>query len=236
MKTLHVFTIFAGAAMLTAAPVSLQWSQEGVSLSQDHAQARIGRPATPLSAAGVARRVDRRAYRRAAVYGGLAGAGAYGLGSYYYGGYGNPAYSAYGSYGYPTYGYSGYGYPAYSSSYGYPAGYAYSGYRTPGYASYASYGYPGYGYANTWGFGNWGYGYPGSSYASYGYPGYGWTGYRGTTTLPAQTSYRPQASGAYARSGAMGGPYSYEPTGTFQAYWTAPTTSTQSTRRTGSSR
>jgi hypothetical protein len=63
-----------GAALLTAAPFSLQWPQKAVTLSLDSADARIGRPLTPFSVAGV----HRRAYRRA-VY----GAAAYGVGSYY---------------------------------------------------------------------------------------------------------------------------------------------------------
>ena len=48
--------------------LSLQWSQKNVALSLDSAEARIGRPGTALSVAGV----HRRAYRRAArstVYG-----------------------------------------------------------------------------------------------------------------------------------------------------------------------
>ena len=91
MKKLSVLGIIGGAALLTAAPFSLQWSQKNVALSLDSADARIGRPGTALSVAGV----HRRAYRRAArstVYGGAAGAVGYGLGSYY-GGYGYPAYS-----------------------------------------------------------------------------------------------------------------------------------------------
>jgi hypothetical protein len=119
-----------GAALLTAAPFSLQWSQKTVTLSLDSADARLGRPLTPMSVAGV----HRRAYRRA-VY----GAAAYGVGSYY-GASGYSGYS-YGRYGYPAYGYgsyaSGYGYGSYAS--GYP-GY---GYRSL-YATAA--GYPGYGY------------------------------------------------------------------------------------------
>ena len=100
MKKLSLLGILAGAALLTATPLSLQWSQKTVALSVDSADARIGRPLTPLSVAGVHRRAYRRAYR-SAVYGGVAG---YGLGSY--SGYGYPAYS-YGSYG-PGYGYGGY--------------------------------------------------------------------------------------------------------------------------------
>jgi|SRR6516162_2946714 len=114
MKKFSMLGIIGGAALLTAVPFSIQWSQKNVTLSLDSAEARIGRPWTPLSVAGVHRRAYRRAYR-AAVYGGVTG---YGLG--------------YSGYGYPTYGYSsyGYGYPAYS--YGYPA---YS-YGYPGYLGY----------------------------------------------------------------------------------------------------
>src|SRR6516225_5445990 len=123
MKKLSMLGIVGGAALLTSVPFSLQSSQKNVALSLDSAEARIGRPLTALSVAGVHRRAYRRAYR-AAVYGGAAG---YGLG--------------YSGYGYPTYGYGSYsyGYPAYSYgsySYGYPA-YSYGGY---------GYGYPGYGY------------------------------------------------------------------------------------------
>jgi hypothetical protein len=121
-----------GAALLTAAPFSLQWSQKTVTLSLDSADARLGRPLTPMSVAGV----HRRAYRRA-VY----GAAAYGVGSYY-GASGYPGYS-YGSYGYPAYGYG-----SYASGYGYGYGSYASGYRGYGYRSlYATAaGYPGYGY------------------------------------------------------------------------------------------
>jgi hypothetical protein len=129
MKKLSVLGIIGGAALLTAAPFSLQWSQKTVAVSLDRADARIGRPLTPRSVAGV----HRRAYRRAAVYGGAAAAAAYGVGSYY-GGYGYPAYS-YSNYRYPAYSYSGYGYPGYSYSsysYGYPS-YTYGGYYRPGY-------------------------------------------------------------------------------------------------------
>ena len=56
-----------------AALFSFNWSeQRGISLSVESAQARVGRPLTPVSVAGVARRQNRRA-----VYGaGAIGAGA----------------------------------------------------------------------------------------------------------------------------------------------------------------
>jgi hypothetical protein len=137
MKKRSMFGVIGGAALLAAAPFSLHWSHEkNVTLSLDSADARIGRPGTALSVAGV----HRRAYRRAArstIYPGAAGAVGYGLGAYS-GGYGYPAYSApsapyYGTgYGYGSY-YGGSSYPAYSyPSYGYP-GYGYGNYYRPGY-------------------------------------------------------------------------------------------------------
>jgi hypothetical protein len=62
------------------------------------AQAVIGRPLTPLSVAGVARRTTKRAYRRAYYYGGAAVAAGAAAGAYYYGG-GYP--HQYGGYAYP---------------------------------------------------------------------------------------------------------------------------------------
>lgn len=57
---------------------SIGWSQgDGLSLSVDSAQARVGRPLTPVSVAGVARRTTRRA-----VVGGAA-VGAAATGAYY---------------------------------------------------------------------------------------------------------------------------------------------------------
>ena len=71
-----------GAAVLCAAPISLHQSQDkGLTLSVDKAQARIGRPLTPGSVAGVHRRYERRAYR-----GGYYGHGNYGQGYYGHGG------------------------------------------------------------------------------------------------------------------------------------------------------
>lgn len=52
----------AGAVIACAAMGSVQWSAEdGLSVSIESAQARVGRPATPASVAGVARRTTRRA-------------------------------------------------------------------------------------------------------------------------------------------------------------------------------
>ena len=88
MKKISVIgATLVAAAVLWAAPISLQQSQDkGLSLSVDKAQARIGHPLTPGSIAGVHRRVERRAYRRG-YYGGGYGRGYYGRG-YYGGGYG----------------------------------------------------------------------------------------------------------------------------------------------------
>jgi hypothetical protein len=81
----------AASAFVFAALFSLSWSeQSGVSLSIANAEARVGRPLTPVSVAGVARRQHRRAVigttaavgATAAYY---SGAGNY-AGSPYYGG------------------------------------------------------------------------------------------------------------------------------------------------------
>ena len=82
MKKLAILGIIGGAAILTAAPRSLQWSQKNVALSLDSAEAREGRPLTHP-------RAHRRAYRSAA----YASAAGYGHGLY--SGYGYPAYSSY---------------------------------------------------------------------------------------------------------------------------------------------
>ena len=59
MKKISVIgATLVGAAVLCAAPISLHQSQDkGLSLSVDKAQARIGRPLTPGSVAGVHRRL-----------------------------------------------------------------------------------------------------------------------------------------------------------------------------------
>jgi len=57
--------ICGAAALLCAMPFSLDRSDKtGLALTGDAAQARVGRPATPGSVAGVARRTSRRAVRR----------------------------------------------------------------------------------------------------------------------------------------------------------------------------
>jgi hypothetical protein len=69
-----------GAALLTLAPLSLHWTPaKTLAFSFDAANARVGRPATPGSVAGVHRRTTRRAYY------GAAAAGAAAAGAYYYG-------------------------------------------------------------------------------------------------------------------------------------------------------
>src|SRR6516225_8704319 len=96
---LRTFAI-ATSAFACATLLSFGWSeQSGVSLSVESAQARIGRPWTPLSVAGVAR----RHYRRAAVGAAVVGAGL--AANAYYGGYGTG--STYG--GYPGGYYGAYG-------------------------------------------------------------------------------------------------------------------------------
>ena len=69
MKKLSLLGVTVGAALLCAAPFWLYWSQgNNLSLSLDSAEARLGRPLTPMSVAGVNRRVHRRAYYGAHVY------------------------------------------------------------------------------------------------------------------------------------------------------------------------
>jgi len=101
-KTAIAVSVFACATML-----SFDWSeQKGVSLSVESAQARVGRPLTPVSVAGVARRQGRRAAIGAAAIGaaavgaGVVGAGYYGATAPYYGSGGPYAY--YGGQDYAT--------------------------------------------------------------------------------------------------------------------------------------
>jgi hypothetical protein len=60
MKKLGMLGIIGGAAILTAVPLSLQWSQKNVTLSLASAEAQERLTAT--SVAGVSRRAYRRAY------------------------------------------------------------------------------------------------------------------------------------------------------------------------------
>jgi hypothetical protein len=106
-KAAIAVSVFACATML-----SFDWTeQKGVSLSVESAQARVGRPLTPVSVAGVARRQGRRAAVGAGVVGagvvgtGIAAAGYYGATAPYYGrgGYGGGGpYAYYGAQDYAT--------------------------------------------------------------------------------------------------------------------------------------
>jgi hypothetical protein len=94
----------AASAVACAALFSLGWSEQGgISVSVESAQARVGRPLTPVSVAGVARRQTRRA-----VYGaGIAGAAAIGAAGAvaaapYYGATGYYSGGPYATYGYPA--------------------------------------------------------------------------------------------------------------------------------------
>ncbi|WP_439923856.1 hypothetical protein [Nitrobacter sp. JJSN] len=152
--------VIAASTFACAALLSFGWSERGgVSLSVENAQARVGRPLTPVSVAGVARRQNRRAaygYGAGAVGAGLAGGaigaaaiaaaspyGYYGGGPYVGTGWGN--YDGYGTSGY----YGGYANRSYVT--GRPTLFPryYGGYGTRGYyGSYAADGYPGGYYAN----------------------------------------------------------------------------------------
>jgi hypothetical protein len=82
MKKLSALGFVVATGLLCSAPVTIDWSPTKMpSLSVNTADARLGRPLTPMSVAGVNRRVHRRAY-----YGAAAAAGAVGYGYYnYYG-------------------------------------------------------------------------------------------------------------------------------------------------------
>ena len=145
MKTAGVIIV---GSLLFASPISLNWSPASLpSMSIDRADARIGRPLTPLSVAGVNRRVHRRAYYRAATGYGYGRSGYRGYGGYGYGGYGGYRYGGY-SYD-PNYTafsastYSGYSEPYSSYSYGSYSPYTQGYYRgviyVPYYLGYYSY-------------------------------------------------------------------------------------------------
>lgn len=70
-----LFGLVGIVGLFAATPLSLHHSSgTELSVSLDRAEARVGRPLTPMSVAGVNRRVHRRAYYGAAA----AGAAAYG--------------------------------------------------------------------------------------------------------------------------------------------------------------
>jgi hypothetical protein len=85
MKKLSLFAASVSTALVCAAvPASINWSQANVRLfSLDTAEARVGRPLTATSVAGVNRRVQRRTYRRAAVAAGAVAGGVVGAGTYF---------------------------------------------------------------------------------------------------------------------------------------------------------
>jgi hypothetical protein len=60
----------AAAVVVCGVSGSIDWTSEGLSYSVETAQARVGRPLTPVSVAGVARRTTRRAVVGGAVVGG----------------------------------------------------------------------------------------------------------------------------------------------------------------------
>jgi hypothetical protein len=78
MRRMSVKKVWLVTATLAfGALASVGWSSgEGLSLSIESAQARVGRPLTPVSVAGVARRTT----RRAVVGGAAVGAAAVGTG------------------------------------------------------------------------------------------------------------------------------------------------------------
>lgn len=131
MNKVRALGLCVASAIFCSAPLSPQLSPtEMLHVSVDMADARIGRPLTPFSVAGVHRRIYRRAY--------------YGAGAYSYGRYGHWGF-AYGHYGFSSYG-GGYDYGDYGSS-AYDSGYNNYGYADYGYsAGYGSYGYASYGY------------------------------------------------------------------------------------------
>ena len=103
-KAAIAVSVFACAAIF-----SFNWSEQaGISISVESAQARVGRPLTPVSVAGVARRQTRRAVYGAGIAGAavvgtaaaVAAAPYYGGAGYYTGGpyYGGAGYTSGGPY------------------------------------------------------------------------------------------------------------------------------------------
>jgi hypothetical protein len=102
-------SVIAAAAFACSAVFSFGCSEDGaISLSVESAQARVGRPATPVSVAGVARRHARRSYGYGGVGAVAVGAAVVGTAAAvaatnYYGGPGSYSGGPY----YPTTGYYG---------------------------------------------------------------------------------------------------------------------------------
>jgi hypothetical protein len=68
MTKLSVLGIIVGAA-LVATPISVNWpTKDHAIVTLNSADARVGRPLTATSVAGVHRRATRRAYRRGYYY------------------------------------------------------------------------------------------------------------------------------------------------------------------------
>jgi hypothetical protein len=66
-KTALACAVAAASAVLCALPISVERSPtSAIVLSINQARAEVGRPGTPGSVAGVARRTERRAVRRCA--------------------------------------------------------------------------------------------------------------------------------------------------------------------------
>jgi hypothetical protein len=130
LRNIVVAAFVAGGGLFVSEKT---WTSSPSSSLVTQAEARIGRPGTALSVAGVARRHYRRAAVAGAVVGGALAAG-YGYGT-----------------GYPYYGYTSYSSPYYDSSYGYGYGYGYPSYGTYGYSSYGyPYSYASYGWRRWW--------------------------------------------------------------------------------------
>ena len=147
--SIAIATMVGGASLFVSDKF---WTTTKSTHFTSRAEAIIGRPLTPFSVAGVARRTTRRA-----VWAGAIAGGAYGYGYGYPYGYGYRS-----GYGYPSYGYgygSDYSYPSYG--YGYGSGYSYgsynSGYTYPNYGYRYAYPYyrASYGYYRPWGWRRW---------------------------------------------------------------------------------
>ncbi len=196
----------AASTCTFATLLSFGWcEQRGVSLSVESAQARVGRPLTPVSVAGVARRQNRRAaygYGAAAVGAAAVGAAGYYGPSYTYGGGPNNQGGLVGGddSGTRGFGRASYGFTGATGTYrvGYGAGAGYYG----GGPYYTSAGYYGPGYAYGGGPNNQGglVGGDDSGTRGFGRASYGFTGSTGT--------YRV-GYGAGARAGYYGPSYAY---------------------------